>query len=185
MKKTISIILFLFCSILLVGCYFDTSKNDMDLIEVRVYGTDGNEVVGEYKNYYTELQEFIQYKKLSSKFKKLNSAAPVVDFYYLEVEENSSYTVEFVFYSKKKLELTSIRLKNVVDNSYYTCDNIAVEDDKFIAQYEFENINENYFALMVTDWYDASNTMHYFGESGGNTYIRGVFFNIKTKEAEA
>lgn len=183
MKKTFFALLLLLSSILLAGCYFDNSKRDMDLIDVKVYDLEGNEIIGEFKNYYREIQNQ-ESKRLNLKIQKLNSAAPIINYYYLEVEDNSSFNVDFIFSSKNKKEMKYLFIRNLVDKSDILCDNITIHDDKIIVTCKFENIRQDYSSFKIIRWTDNDDRSHFFSDKGGNTYNRGVYFYIKNTNIE-
>lgn len=168
MKKNIIVILFLLLVILLTGCYYDRSKLNMELIDIKVYDIDDNQVFGEYKDYYTNLIN-------------LNSTAPVLNYYYLEVEESSTYTVKFYFASSRSKILSGIKITNLDNEETFTCDNVEKIDDNFVVTYTFSDINSSYHVFKVISWLNEEGMNTHFGESGSNTYIKGVYFYINEK----
>lgn len=165
MKKILSIVSLMFLLCTLVGCdiYYDTSKRDMELIEIKVYDEEGVEIVGEYENY----------------FRELNSAAPVVNFLFVDIDPSQTYYVDFIFISKKKYEMNKLKIANV-NNPYedvIECTDILKEDGKIIARQAFSNFSETYRVFRIWSWY-LSNTEKRFNTKGSNTYILGVVFNF-------
>ena len=80
MKKLLGLLLLFIFSFSLAGCfniYADDSKNDMDLVDVKVYDKDNNELKGTYKNFFGSRNP----KSKDNNKEELNSAAPVFNYY--------------------------------------------------------------------------------------------------------
>lgn len=186
MKKIISLILLIIFSVSLSGCdmYGDSQKKEMKLIEIKVYDKDNNEIVGTYENYWTFRDEIAELST-SSELMPLNSAAPVENYYCVDAIENEAYTVKFIFYSKKNYELTRIGLSNEPGFSYIEtieCTNIEKVRTNYVATIVVEKVDSTNMFFHVVNWSRGGVTER-FHTMGGNTYIKGVYFNLNsTKE---
>lgn len=176
-------ILLIFC-ILLIGLtscfsYYDSSRKDMELIEVKVYDVDGNEIKGTYKNFFHGISQSLTHK-ISSELVPVNSAAPVLNYYYVDAKENTEYTIKFFFRSVRGYTLTKLIYNNELDNSYINkkeCDQIEKSDDLFVATIKVDKVEAENQIYSKIEWYQ-DDTLHRFGCQGSNTYIEGVYFNL-------
>ena len=94
MKKLLGLLLLFIFSFSLVGCfniYEDKSKRDMELVDVKIYDKDNNEIKGTYKNFFGDRSP----KNKNENLDKLNSAAPVFNYYVINASLNESYTIKF------------------------------------------------------------------------------------------
>ena len=182
MKKVIIILMFCIFCVLLSSCYYDTKKRDMELIEVKVYDKDNNEVTGEYKNYFTITTTDTLFK-VSNDLKKVNSAAPVINYLIIEANKDEKYTINFIFTSVNNKKLTKLILTNDFESDYgneIECTDITKDGKNYVVKYEVENIEES-IAYRALKW-ENGDTSNYFTIKGSNTYIRGVYFVIKDNE---
>ena len=175
MKKLLIIVAVLLLGSGLVGCYYDYSKRDMELVDVKVYDIDGNEIVGEYYNDYDDLfASLMQSSKLG--FEKCNSAAPVEKYYCINAIEQASYTVKFYFRSINNRGLTKLVLTNNDNEIILECTDIEKIDDELVVTFTIQNmITETQFYRIYT-WNDGEEVSHRFSTQGSNTYIKGVYF---------
>ena len=176
MKKILLFTTLIISLFLLVGCnlYEDTTKKNMKLIDVKVFDENNNEVIGSYKNYF-EMYDL--------SFTPLNSAAPVLNFYVVEAQENKSYTVKFFLYSERGYELTKL----IVNESFHfsestilECTDIEKEGKNFVVTFNVQNTDENHNLYRVYKWYN-NDASHPFSTQGSNTYIAGVYFKLPSK----
>ena len=185
MKKLI-IVLFLciFC-VVFSSCYYDSSKKNMELIEVKVYDSENNEVEGEYKDIYkTWLNELF---KVSNDVKRVNSAAPVEKYYFVEGKKDEKYTVIFTFTSVNNYELTKLILTHDFDNYHkdhygeeIECLDITKEEKNFIVKFEVEGLEED--TCLKTKRWEDNDSSHLFGTKGSNVYIKGVYFIVRNDD---
>lgn len=176
MKKIFLLLLIVITELSLVGCdpYFDKTKYDMELIDIKVYDKDGAEVVGKYLNYYSEIIQ-------------LNSAAPIEKYYVVDGVENESYKVKLIFYSKKGYSMTKLLLENSYKGSRYKyrdddyniieVSNIDKEDENIVVTLDIDKISTENCLYTTIKWYE-NDSLHNFNTQGSNTYIRGVYFKL-------
>lgn len=175
MKKSL-IFIFLAFLLVLTGCndeniYFDSSRKDMEVTDIKVYDSQNNEIKGVYKNI-TLLDD--------NKMLHLNSPAPVLNYYVIEGKSDETYTVKFYLYSKKGKKLKKIELNHepltVYSDEYIECTDITKENDAYIATLKIDNLSKQSQYYHITTWYN--NSKNYFGSKGGNSYIKGVYFKL-------
>lgn len=177
MKKIIVLFLAILCLSGLSGCYFH--NEEMVFSEIKYYDLDGNEITGEYTNYFDSEFNNISLQ-LASNLKPLNSAAPIVNFYYAIVEDGTSIEVVMKFQKRVNDEFVSLVLfrQNDRDNLIEFTDNIEEIDGYFYVTYVVENITTGNNLFEVSVWTDQDGGEHYFSTRGGNTYIRGFYFHL-------
>lgn len=182
MKKSI-IFMFMLVLVVLTGCYYDNSKKDMEVTGIKVYDENNQEIIGIYKDYYRGINNISTTSKTIFK-ENLNSAAPVLNYYFIEAKNDQSYKVEFYLKSEKKLELTKLSLINELNNSYpdETIEvlDIKKNDNEFIATIIIDKITTDNQIYTVHSWFNLQKE-NKFREQGSNTYICGVYFQIKTE----
>lgn len=188
MKKIFILFITLVSVVSFSGCniYIDTSKRDMELIDVKVFDSDGNEVEGSYKNFRTELWESNKLNlstKKNSDLMLLNSAAPVENYYYVNAYKDKSYTVKFTFHSANGYDLTKVDINNdpEADTNGVTleCENIEKINKDYVATFDVEKMVETAKSIKyyhAIRWYGKSK-QGTFGNKGSNIYIKGVCFN--------
>lgn len=169
MKKIFLTFLCFLVILILSGCYYDYSKRNMELIDIKVYDLEGNEIEGEYKNYFNILTKINK--------EKLNSAAPAINYYVVDADEGDSFEVEFIFYSQRNRKMKYLRLESN-NNDIIEITDLQDEDDKIIARVTFESINLDYQYFTVKEWKNKRNRSFYFYTKGSNSYIKGVYFNL-------
>ena len=171
--KKIFIVLILFLSIMLSGCIFsyaDTRKKDMDLVDVKVFDKDNNELNGEYIDYF------------HMDFLDTNSAAPVEYFYQVKVKEKESYTVKFYFTSIKGYKMEKLILSDEYGNNEIEVDkeNITEEDKKIVVTFK-ASVDTSNIVLKIKAWY-LQEEVRYFSLKGSNTYKKGVYLIVTGNE---
>ncbi len=184
MKKLLGLLLLFIFSISLVGCfniYEDKSKRDMELVDVKIYDKDNNEIKGTYKNFFGIENP----KSRDNNVDELNSAAPIFNYYVVEGVLGESYTIKFYFYSKRGYKLTKITLfdedTTYADNKFEVTD-IVKEDKNYVATLKVDNLTESNNFYYVGLWYRDNKEFH-FGSKGSNAYIKGVYLELpKEKE---
>ena len=183
MKKLLGLLLLFIFSFSLVGCfdiYEDKSKRDMELVDVKIYDKDNNEIKGTYKNFFGERSP----KNKNTNLDKLNSAAPVFNYYVIDVSLNESYTIKIYFYSQKGFNLTKITLfgedSSLSDEKYEVTD-IVKEDKNYVATFTVDNVTESNNFYYVGLWYKGDMQYH-FGTMGSNTYIKGAYLELPKEE---
>lgn len=180
MKKLLIIVAVLLLGIGLVGCYYDYSKRDMELVDVKVYDVDDNEIIGEYRNYYDDLfTSLMQSSKLG--FEKCNSAAPVENYYCINAMEQTSYTVKFYFCSINNKGLTKLVLTNDDNEIILECTDIEEIDDQLVVTFTIQNMTTETQFYRIYIWNDGKEVSHRFSTQGSNTYIKGVYFKLATQ----
>ena len=93
MKKIFLTFLCFLVILILSGCYYDYSKRNMELIDIKVYDLEGNEIEGEYKNYFNILTKINK--------EKLNSAAPAINYYVVDADEGIHLKLNSYFIHKE------------------------------------------------------------------------------------
>ena len=181
MINKICIILLSVLILLQISCtYYDFSKNDMDLIDVKIYDEKNNEIVGEYKNYYREIISPIK-GSYDYEILPLNSAAPVYNLYCIDAKVDKTYTIKLYFYSKKSYEISKISLRcmNTENEDTYNidCDNIEKEEDYFVATIKVDKVEKTNQIYWIENWFNK-NVKYTFGSKGSNNYIKGVYFDL-------
>lgn len=180
MKKIVVLFLAVLCLSGLSGCYFH--NEEMVFSDIKFYDLDGNEIPGEYKNYFDS--EFNNTSlHLSSDLKPLNSAAPIENFYYAIVEDGTSIEVVMKFEKRVSDEFVSLVLfrQNDAENLIELTDTIEEKDGFFYVTYVVENITAGNNLYEVNAWTDQDGGEHYFSARGGNTYIRGFYFHLNSQ----
>ena len=183
MKKLLGLLLLFIFSFSLVGCfniYADDSKNDMDLVDVKVYDKDNNELKGTYKNFFGSKNP----KSKDNNKEELNSAAPVFNYYVVEGVLGESYTVKFYFYSKRGYKLTKVVFydyDSVYSDNKYEVTDIVKEDKNYIATIKIDSLSESNNYYYVGMWYKEEHN-YYFGSRGSNTYIKGAYLELPKEE---
>ena len=182
MKKLLGLLLLFLFGLSLVGCfniYEDKSKRDMKLTEVKVFDKDNNEIVGTYKDY--RLIEFPEDKE------KLNSAAPVENFYIVKGTIGESYTVKFYFVSERNKVLTKLVFSSEMSyysDTKYEVTDIVKEEGKYVATLRIENLSELNNFYCTISWFNKDKEIT-FSTKGSNTYIKGVYLELPSKEDTA
>lgn len=178
MKKII-IVLFIFVVMILGGCYSDKTKKDMEVFDIKVYDEFDNEVIGTIRDYYRGISK-ISTRNVITK-ENLNSAAPVINYYFIPRELNKSYKIYFYLRSENNYELTKLSLINELFTHYpeqkIDILDIKKEDDYFIATLSIDKIDETNQLFTVYQW-ESENKIQKFGRQGNNTYLSGVYFYI-------
>lgn len=172
MRRLIVVLLTVVILIATTGCYQDTRKNNMALNEVKVYDEMGNEVVGRYVDYYREMDAY---------FTNMNSAAPVVNYYLIDVTDGMSLDIHFIFNSKNKKTMKELKIE-LADKLGYgsTSEKVILKDitneaDEIIVKYHLEIVSSTMPLITVISWLDDKDVSYNFGEKGGNVYVKGVF----------
>lgn len=177
MKKMMLLFLLIVISFSLSGCY--KHYQDMELVDIKVYQLDGEEIVGTYENYYDWVYDF-ENNSLTYK-RKLNSAAPVVNYYCVKIMENTSVKVVFKFKPRlKKYEMAALSLyvQDDFDNVITITEGIENVDGYFYVTNTFNNINKDKNLYATLNWQDAAGNKHSFSTRASNTYIYGCYFII-------
>lgn len=166
MKKIGLLIFSLLFSFILVGCYYH--DEEVKLKEIKFYDLDDNEIIGEYKNYFHK------------DFLKLNSAAPVVNFYCANVDVGDTVKVVMKFKIKDEYQMEALSLKIQDDwsNIDSKMDKIETIDGYTYVTYIVENIDETKNIYELYSWTNESGKEIRFYTKGGNSYIRGFYFPI-------
>lgn len=186
MKKIGLLLLMVIIGCSLTGCiYTDFSKRDMELIDVKVYDSENNEIIGTYKNYYSEIYDYTNVS-YNEDIIPLNSAAPVENYYVIDAEEGKSYVVKFGFYSRNNCDLTKIifGVNSKATNPYeekVECIDIKNYGDNYEVTLTIEKVEMANRLYETIAWNDGK-TEHRFGTMGSNTYIKGVYFNLPSSE---
>ncbi|MDY4787864.1 MAG: hypothetical protein SO253_00935 [Bacilli bacterium] len=170
MKKIFKYLTIVLMFFMLTSCYTDQRKKDMDLKEIVVYDSKGSEVKGEYDNYYDRLDRV-----------PLNSAAPVVNYYFVDVTENETYTVHFKFNSIRNYKMKSLTIKNDQNEEKSVHEDVEFEGNYLICKVTFNNVHSGFNSYSISSWIDSEEKNHHFGIKGSNTYLRGIYFNIISK----
>jgi hypothetical protein len=180
MKKSLLLFLATICLFGLSGCYLH--NEEVVFSEVRFYDLEGNEIIGEYKDYFDGYFNNTAVH-LSSNFRPLNSAAPIVNFYCATIEDGTSVEVVMKFQKRVSDEITALILK-CQDESSKTIEltnDIEEIDDYVCVTFLVENITKDNNLYEVTKWVDQDGEEHYFGVRGSNTYIRGFYFTLSSQ----
>ena len=165
-------------SLMLTSCYFDNNKKAMELIEIKVYDIAGIAVIGEVKNYSDELYRLNSQSNWQATSQKLNSPAPVFNYYYVSISEEASYTIEFIFESKKGYEMKLLKIRAQEEDTLMECSDITTRGGKIIVKFFAENVNPDYHIFTAKEWIDDKDQRHYFSAYGGNVYLRGIYFDL-------
>ena len=183
MRKVLSLVLILLFGLSLTGCfnlYYDSSRRDMELVDVKVFDKDNNEIEGTYENFFG----YRSPKFKSNDSEQLNSAAPVFNFYVVKAEEGETYTVKYYLESQKNNKLTKLVFtpdENVYNETKYEVTDIVKEDGKYIATMTINGLSELNNFYYISYWYSGDNK-YSFGQKGSNKYIKGVYLELPTKE---
>lgn len=184
MKKILFLVMIFFTLSMFSGCdiYADKSKRQMELIDVKVFDEENNEIIGTFKNYYTEIRRDGKLN-LNGSFLPLNAARPVINYYFVQVKNNCPYTVKFTFYSKLGYKLSKVDFSNENESSSiaFECSNIEKIDKNYIATLNINEVNDNNKLLHIVNWYKGEEK-HRFSTMGSNTYIKGVYFSFESLE---
>ncbi len=180
MKKTILLFLATICMFGLSGCYLHNEK--VVFSEVRFYDLEGNEIIGEYKNYFDHQFNNTSFR-LSSELEPLNSVAPIENFYCATIEEGISIEVVMKFQKRVSKEFTSLIMIGQNDrlNTLQLTDNIEEIDGFVYVSFIVENITKDNNLYEVTNWTDQDGEEHYFSSNGDNTYIRGFYLTLNSQ----
>jgi hypothetical protein len=180
MKKIIFIIMAAICLFGLSGCYFH--NEELVFSDVKFYDLEGNEIPGEYINYFDHVFNDTSLR-LSSDLKPLNSAAPIENFYCATIEDGTSIEVVMKFQKRVNKEFVSLTLIRQNDGSSLIelINGIEEIDEYIYVTYVVENITTDNNLYEVSEWTDQEGGKHYFGTRGGNTYIRGFYFNLASQ----
>lgn len=169
----ISIITIMLCS----SCYF-FSKDKIKVVSINFYDQNDEEIKGEYKNYYEELynyndqlSNFLCSEQQNST--KLNSSAPILNFYYAKLDKGSYVKVKFQF---KGIEMTKVTLKDPDFNLTEVVE-FSVDDEYSYATYIVSSL-EDVTVLELYSYLDSEQNIRYFSEQGGRVYIKGIYIDV-------
>lgn len=179
MKKLLGLLLLFIFGFSLAGCsyYYDLSKREMELKAIKVFDSDNNEIEGTYVNFFHGLP--------NAATKKMNSAAPVFNYYVVKVEEGKEYTIKFYLESKYNKKLTKLVFNNedsIYSENYYEVTDIVKENKTYIATMVISSLNTSNNLYHIVSWSDDSDVKNYFGSKGSNTYIKGAYLELPKEE---
>lgn len=176
MKKIRLIFVGILFIITLTGCY--VRNEEATFIDVKFYDSEDNEIQGEFKDYFNRDFDNLTLKLSSNNVIKLNSVAPVVNFYCAEVAEGSTIKVVMKFRVKNnEMKYLTIKCQDDWSKVDFEMDKIEMVDGFTYVTYIVENITKDNNLFEVISWNDDNET-HSFTDRGGNTYIRGFYFTV-------
>ena len=165
MKKILLPLTMIIFMLVISGCY--GRNRSLELEQINVYDINGIEVEGVYKDYYREI---------TNNFSKINSPAPVINYYTIETTEGASYDVVFTFKASRKTKIKAVLLEQVTTHEKYEITDITYDGKMVKATYHIDGVNESQKLIRVASYLDTDGKKYAFGERGGHTYIRGVYF---------
>lgn len=182
MKKTVFIILVILFTITLTGCY--KHYENVTFVDIKFYDLDNNEIAGEYRDYFHRDFLNTSLKLSTTNVIKLNSPAPVINFYFAQVEEGATIKVIMKF-RVKNYEIKSLTL--VCQNDILVKDNqmekIEIVEGYTYITYIVENVTKENNFYEVDSWSDGSSSYR-FVSRGGNQYIRGFHFILNNSNTD-
>ena len=180
MKKSLLLFLATICMFGLSGCYLHNEGTVLS--EIRFYDLEGNEIIGEYKNYFGH--DFKNTSlRLSSELEPLNSVAPIENYYCATIEDGTS--IEVVMKFKKRIRDDFVALNFMCQNdrlnTLQLTENIEEIDKYIYVTFIIENITKDNNLYEVTKWTDQDGEYHYFSNVSENTYISGFYLTLNSQ----
>jgi len=165
MKKIIIVFTLLLSVLFLNGCIFSDSSY-MELIETKVYDSNGIEIHGEIEYEY-------------DLYEKLNSPAPTHYFYCYNIEKDSEYTVKMYFNTNKNKILKSVDLYDQNSEFIMKANDVkdsSLENTCYLITFTILlNANRLYETKY---WYDDEGNKNTFELTYSGGRFRGVCFFI-------
>jgi len=180
MKKSLFLFLATICMFGLSGCFLHDEKTVFS--EIRFYDLEGNEIIGEYKNYFDDYFDNTSLR-LSSELVPLNDPAPIYNFYCATIEDGTSIEVVMKFKKPIRDDLVALNLvcQNDLLNTLQLTENFEEVDEYIFVTFIIENITKDNNLYEVTKWTDQDGEAHYFSPLDGRTYIRGFYLTLNSQ----
>lgn len=189
MRKALISVLLVLLMPLLVGCYwFNFKVFRADLEDIKIYTLDDEEIVGTWVMDY-EVDEYFYDQQLSFKqITKVNSPAPIREYYQIESDEPISFIIEFRMKMLEKYTFDTIQIKSIISDTDYkfmldddgvTCD---VDERIVVVRFIMEELSESEILYIesITCLEKESDGFIYVNQKkttrpGG---IEGIFFKL-------
>jgi hypothetical protein len=186
MKKYILLIMALIIVGFMGGCYnYEAGSNYGKLEGIAFFDADNEEIIGEYKDYfqYSDYFDDTQGLTMNYQIQKLNSPAPVENYYCADVIDGADITVRLKIKFGTGYEFYSLEINHVIilapDFS-----NLEIVDEYVYVNYLCTDVSSssNEYEIgtlkMKTNAEDSEKIVTGSTWIEGRTYISGFYFHI-------